>query len=114
MSVRIDARVPEHSLPIAATFLGIRGSSRAGIIRTALALFQGKTPAEAISYADGGRDVNTHGLVGAMVPDELVPTDVNKSWAVRVGLGMAAGLSREQAESWARMDRGRPRKEVTS
>lgn len=103
MTVRVGAVVPPHSIPIASALLGIRGASQAGVIRAALALFQGKTPLEAGKYAASQQSNSS--WVTANVPDELAP-ETDKSWAIRVGLGLAAGMERDEAEAWARMRPG--------
>lgn len=113
MPRRISATVESFSLPVAATMLGIRGAGRGAVVRSALALFHGHDPITAVKYANYGQDIpdgdSGHEYVQAVVPDELVPAE-NQSYAVRVGLGLAMGLSRPQAEQWARIPTGRPRK----
>lgn len=116
MTTQISTTVDSSSLPLAATFLGIRGASRAGIVRAALALFHGHDRVTATRYAgnskildaDSGRE-----RVVASIPDELQVPE-HPAWAIRVGLGMAAGLSRSQAEIWAQMEQGRPRTKATA
>jgi hypothetical protein len=111
---RVSATVDSYTLPVAATMLGVRGASRAGIVRSALALFHGRDRAEAARFANS--DAKLHDAesgrehIRATIPDDL-PVPENQAWAVRVGLGMAMGLSRTQAEKWAKIDQGRPRKQ---
>ena len=120
--VRVDARVPAKSLSSAAIGLGLERSmtTRSGVVRAALALFHGKDRETAYRLA-----MPTHNSrlsadkgserVGADVEAELANTgDAKISYAIRVGLGMAAGFTRAEAEEWAAMIKpGRPRKVTT-
>jgi len=118
MTTKISATVESYSLPVAATLLGIRGASKSGIVRTALALFHGHDRVEAVKYAYANRseaDADSgHERVVADIPDELTVTS-NPAIAVRTGIGLAMGLSRTQAEQWAKssIEIGRPKKVMT-
>jgi hypothetical protein len=115
VTTKISATVESFSLPVAATILGIRGASKSGVIRTALALFHGHDRADAIKYAysnQGEADAATgRERIVADIPDELAVAD-NAALAVRIGIGLGMGLSRPQAEQWAKASvvMGRPRK----
>lgn len=117
MPHQVSATVESYSLPVAAAFLGIRGASRAGIVRSALALFHGHDRADAARYAYSDEKLSSaesgHERIVAKIPDELLVND-RPSWAIRVGLGMAMGLTRAQAEKWAAssIEVGRPRKDA--
>jgi hypothetical protein len=97
--------------------LGAQGASRAGIIRSALALFHGHDRATAVKYARSDQREDTSGRehIVARIPDEL-PVPDKPAWAIRVGLGMAMGMNREQAEWWATttIPQGRPSKSSTA
>jgi hypothetical protein len=130
MAKTITADVPEFGLSSALAGLKLtRGidlpMSKSGIIRAALALVAGKSPDEIRRYATGGNTTNLDSggksAIGAQVPEDLLEDaraqlgqDAEIAFTVRVGLAMAAGLTREQAESWAHMTRGRPRKETVA
>jgi len=130
MPVIIGTRVPSSSLRSAAIGLGLSpGTSKSGILRAALALFHSLDP---YAYIDPPAPVSRSGVrsaskdvidVAGQAPDELALMPVHqatgKTWerstAIRVGLAMAAGWSREESEEWARglarkAGPGRPRK----
>jgi hypothetical protein len=118
----IGATIPEDGFTSAAVGLGLPlTTSKSGLFRAALALVSGKDRNAAREYAasvpknrDLGSDGNFHAT--AVVPDELLAeaeramSGADRAYIVRVGFGMAAGLTRKQAESWARMHRGPQRK----
>lgn len=113
----VGADIPEDSLSSAAFGLGLNLSAtpRIGVVRAALALFHGQSRDAAREYAQSSRKskLGSDGkdFVAGKVPEVLADTgDTERAFAIRVGLAMAAGLTRKQAESWARMQRGRPRK----
>jgi hypothetical protein len=84
--------------------LGLHGASKSAVMRVALALFHGKPPVEAIKYAAlNSRESETgHERIVFDIPEDLkVPEDVSASWATRVGLGIAMGMTRADAEYWA-------------
>jgi hypothetical protein len=127
MAVTISADIPEDSISSAAFGLGLdlANVSRSGVVRAALALFQGMSKAEARGYVQPKREKparlgsQAQDFVTAIVPDELanVGEGVQRAYAIRVGLALAAGMSQKQAESWARMTirpAGRPRKDEST
>lgn len=115
----IGAVVPEDSISSAAMGLGVDLASvtRSGVARAALALFHGMPKDEAKQFVrpnDKKARLGSDGqdFIGFRAPDELIDVgDHERSYAIRVGLAMAAGLTRKEAESWAKMSRGRPPKE---
>ena len=114
---RVGTTIDPVFVPIAAATLGIRNASTSGVIRAALALFHGQSTDEAVKHAmpENQRFKANDGpsTVFAQVPDELAENcGDNKSYAVRVGLGIAMGMTREQAERWAQVKIGRPKKET--
>lgn len=119
--VHIGARLPEDSLSSAAFGLGLDQATtpRSGVIRAALALFHGRDRNDAKQLAKPARKsrLGSDGTerVTARVDAELADTgEVPLSYAIRVGLAMAAGLDRKQAENWAAMMHpGRPSKQST-
>lgn len=126
MAKLITADVPQYGLSSAlAGFklnMGIdMPMSKSGIVRAALALVAGKSPDEIKRYANGSNSPNLDSggksAIGAQVPEDLLDAarsqlgpDTEIAYTVRVGLAMAAGLNREQAEAWAKLSPGRPRK----
>lgn len=112
MATRVGATIDPLSVPIAAARLGIRNASMSGVVRAALALFHGHENDEAIKYAIGENkrfNDTGPGHIVAQVPDELAKgCGDNRSFAIRVGLGLAMGMSRQQAEHWAKMPTGEP------
>ena len=107
--IDVGAYVAEDSLSSAAFGLGldVANVSRSGVIRAALALFHGYDRNEAREYVQSKRNarLGSDGLdwARAKVPEEFADTgDTNLSMAIRIGLAMAAGLSRKQAENYAR------------
>jgi hypothetical protein len=121
MGVSIAADIPEDSLACAAVGLGqdISRVSRSGLVRAALSLYHGHTRDQAKSYIVLGQNpaqLSSKGQdrVTAVVPEELAQVDGERAFAIRVGLAMAAGLGRKEAETYARMHvrpKGRPRKD---
>lgn len=122
MAVTIGAHILEDSLSSAALGLGLPlTTSKGGIIRAGLAIYAGKTRDEARRYAASKEtDLGSDGVTytTALVPEELLnearerlSEDDSQAFAVRVGLAMAAGATRKQAESFAKLHPGRPRKE---
>jgi hypothetical protein len=123
MPVTIGATIPEDGFTSAAMGLGLPlSTAKSGLFRAALALVCGKTKDEAREYASSiprNRNLGTNGNFHAtgVVPEDLLEAaelameNADRAYIVRVGMGMAAGLSRKQAESWARMHRGSNRKE---
>lgn len=123
MAVTISADIPEDSISSAAFGLGLNLSdvSRSGVVRAALALFHGMSRDEARECVQPKRKTparlgsEAQDYVTAQVPDELADVgNVQRAYAVRLGLALASGMPRKQAESWARMTMrpvGRPRKE---
>lgn len=122
--VKVGARIPAHSLKYAAMGLGLSpNTSKTGLMRAALALFHGKTPEEAYELAMpptpkprrimGGPEIID--IVGD-VDESLaqLPSEIGKATAIRIGLAIARGWDREDAEEWAKMPRGRPRKDRAS
>ena len=126
----ITADVPQYGLSSALAGFKLNMGldmpmSKSGIIRAALALVAGKSNDEIRQYATGGNTPNLDSggkyAIGAQVPEDLLEeaqaqlgegTEI--AFTVRVGLAMAAGLTRDQAESWAQMTRGRPRKQISA
>lgn len=130
MPKTITADVPEHWLSNA--LIGMKmnfgmdipfGVSKSGVIRAALAAVADKTPDEIRQHATGSSSNMTSGgksAIGAQVPEDLLLEGLQKvsegkgksaeiSFTVRVGLVMlATGCSRQEAEAWAEMKRGRP------
>jgi hypothetical protein len=116
MRQMIAVTIPEDGLISAAMGSGIPlTTSKSGILRMAAAIAGGMSKDEARQYASTTR--KDHSLetgpkqVIAEAPDELISLlDAryeNRAFGIRVGIGMMAGLSRKQAESWARMHVGR-------
>jgi hypothetical protein len=124
MPVTVGADVPEDSLSSAAFGLGLNREkvSRSGVIRAALALFHGNDKDTAREYATPKNQTqlgsNGQTFVTAQVPEDLADTgDTPRAYAIRVGLALAAGLSRKEAENWAKMvvnKVGRPAKKLAS
>lgn len=123
MAVTIRAHIPEDGLSSAAIGLGLPPStSKGGVIRAGLAILAGKSRDEARRYATStpdNHDLGSNGTIHttALVPEDLLaqaenalPNNNNTAYAVRVGLAMAMGYSRKQAESWAKLPTGRPPK----
>lgn len=122
----ISADIPEDSLSSAAFGLGLNRSqaSRSGIVRAALALYHGHDRETAREYIipetkkNSRLGSNGQEQVTADVPEDLATVEgVTRAFALRVGLAMAAGLTRKEAENWAKMtvrSVGRPRKEVAA
>jgi Lsr2 len=119
--VAVSATIPQDILPGAALGLGVslHSTPRTDLVKAALALFQGKSRDEARELIDSRKyQLGGDGpqYVVARVPQELADTgNAERAYAIRVGLLMAGGLSRREAETWARMTRGRtpgPVKEV--
>jgi hypothetical protein len=112
----IAVTIPPHSLSIAAAKLGLpRNTSKSAILRIALALGKGMSREEVLSYARpraSNLEIPVQKIVSFDAPAELISeSDKNRSFLVRVGLGLAAGMTRKEAEAWARMPSGRvPRK----
>jgi len=107
VTMLVGATIPEDTMAHAA--YGLLGSrfdqaSRSGLVRAALALYKGANRDQAISYAQRTARLGSEGqdYVTAKVPDELAQVDCERAYAIRVGLAMAGGLSRKQAESYAR------------
>src|SRR5260370_40886461 len=111
----VAATLPEDTLAIAAAGLGLDLSTtpRIGLVKAALALFHGSSREDARKLvlphrsrlsADGAQKV-----IG-QIPAELANVgDAERACAIRVGMGMAIGLSRHEAEKWASaIQRGRP------
>jgi hypothetical protein len=116
MRTTVGAIVPENGLAIAAAILGIPDPSQTDAVAAALALYHGMSPEQARSRVLARRrrpsSLGSQGpkQVSARVDADLADVgDANRSFAIRVGLGLSAGLDREQAEQWARMPVGRPR-----
>jgi hypothetical protein len=66
---------------------------------------------EAIKYASASNKEDDSSRVHASfeIPDDLRISDgISTAWAIRVGLGLAMGLSRREAEYFAQVKRGRP------
>jgi hypothetical protein len=132
MTRTITADVPNFGLSSALAGLKLtRGVdlpvniSKSGIVRAALAVVAGKSADEIMRCATGNSSPNLESggksAIGAQVPEDLLREaqarlgeDAEIAFTVRVGLAMAAGFTQEQAESWAHMTRGRPRKQATS
>lgn len=127
MAVTIGAHIPEDGLSSAAIALGLPPStSKGGVIRAALAILAGKTRDEARQYAVSSAKDHNLGSDGtifttALVPEELleqaeqaIPGNSNRAFAVRVALAMSMGYGRKQAESWAKLQVGRPPKKQTT
>ena len=110
---RISALIHNDSLPIARAILGLQTMDKSAIIRAALALYKGLPADEARNYAYNNAvgslstDDYSNQFVSARVPDELLEgISGNLSHAIRVGLAMAAGMSRKEAEKYAQMKPG--------
>jgi hypothetical protein len=125
MAVTIGAPILEDSLSSAALGLGLPlTTSKGGIIRAGLAIFAGKSRDEARRYAASKEaNLGSEGITftTALVPEELLSDaeqrlsdEDSRAFAVRVGLAMAAGATRKQAESFARLHAGRPRKQASA
>jgi hypothetical protein len=104
----VTADIPENGLSSAALGLGVPLGkvNRSGLVRAALALFHGMDRDTAITYLDAAKPsrLGSKGqdLVSAYVPEELADVgETNRAYAIRVGLALAAGATKEQAESWA-------------
>lgn len=106
----VGARVPADALKHAAIGLGLSpDASKSGVIRGALALFHGLDPQRFIEppRKPVGRGVTTTRAnvidVAIEAPAELaeMPPGVKRATAIRVGLAMATGWSREDAQAWA-------------
>jgi hypothetical protein len=115
----IGATIPEDGLSSAAIGLGLPPhTSKGGVFRAALAVLAGMSRDEARRYAastPGKNELGTDGTIytTALVPEELLDaartafgSSDNTAYLVRVGLAMAAGYSRKQAENWAVMRPG--------
>jgi hypothetical protein len=110
--VTVSADIDSSAITGAAIGLGFRNGtvSRSGLVRAALALFHGGTEREAIELAAtvknsrlGSNREKMQDWVTANVPDGLADTgEINRALAIRIGLAMAAGYSREDAETHAR------------
>jgi hypothetical protein len=109
----INVLLPEDSISSAA--FGLMGRdwqsvSRSAIIRAALVLFHSDDRHAAREYAKTKHALGTDGpqKIAARVPSELLENieDRQVSYAVRVGIGMASGQTRKQAEVWARQSVG--------
>jgi hypothetical protein len=125
--VRVGSRVPEGWFALAGMSQSLPATTpKSGIYRMALALFQGRDINEArelahprmpksagLSTTDTGKVDYTCG-----VPEELaeLPEGVSPSYAIRVGMAMAMGYSRDDAERFAQLPhgggwtKGKPRK----
>lgn len=122
----ISADIPEDSLSSAAFGLGLNRSqiTRSGVIRAALALYHGNDRETAREYvtppSQKSARLGSEGQeqVSADVPEHLANVEgTTRAHAIRVGLAMAAGLTRKEAENWAKMSVrsiGRPRKAPVS
>jgi hypothetical protein len=103
--IMVGADVPRNAVSSAAMGLGTLNASRSGILRAALALFHGADTSRAREYAVGKAarlESNDQDWLNGAVPDEFADTgEVQRAYAIRVGLGIAAGMSREAAEDWA-------------
>jgi hypothetical protein len=110
MTVQVATTVDTPSLPVAAKLLGISGAGNAAIVRAALALYHGHSMADAAKYAVPDADTdNRRTRIVAKIPDDL-PIPESPAWAIRVGIGLAMGLRRKDAEYWAStVERGRPK-----
>lgn len=102
-------------------------TAKSGIIRMALAIFNGMSPDNARTLA---RTATGKGITGTTdkdvdiackVPAELVeniPSDYATAYAIRIGVAMSMGYTREDAEKYAERTggwpKGKPRKQVTS
>lgn len=90
---------------------------KSAMLRFALALYNGLDPFDARRYATPksaskgitgtcDRDVQTT----AVISEDLIPSDVPAAYAARVGLLIAMGYSRAEAEDLGRRERtGRPK-----
>lgn len=105
-------------LDIASKLLGVPGVSANKLINAAILLYQGEDrDAVARSISTPMSDL-TGRVKTAKVKTEILDGIENISGAIRIGIGLAMGLTREQAESWAslveqggkREGAGRPRK----
>jgi hypothetical protein len=102
----------------ASKVLGVAGISANKLINTALRLYNGEDRDELVREIQPQSNLRGS-KKRAKVDAALVGDTENAAWAVRVGLGMAMGMEREQAEEWAstivmhggkREGSGRPRK----
>lgn len=113
--VSVWARVPEDLWAMAGIHQGLPPSTpKSGIIRMALAVFHGQRPNEArmLAQAMTGNNQSLDAVevpnFACKLPDELAdladtPDGMPRSMAVRIGMAMLAGYSRERAEAYARM-----------
>lgn len=114
--VMVGARVSPKALKHAALGLDLPPTvSKMGLMRAALALFHGKSHDEAYELAlpiahqpqpltTSDRDLID---IAGKVESELAQTyGYERATAIRIGLAIARGWSREDAEEWARMTRG--------
>jgi len=115
MRTMVGAIVPENGLAIAAAMLGIPDPTQTDTVAAALALYHGMSRDQARARVLGRRrqpaSLGSDGpkQVSARVDADLADVGAaNRSFAIRVGLGLSAGLDRAQAEQWARMPVGRP------
>jgi hypothetical protein len=113
--VTVGTRVPAVSLRNAAIGLGLPpGTSKSAIMRAALAMFHEKNPLDYIEAprAENKRDVRKASAevidIAGPAHAELaeMPAGVERATAIRIGLALASGWTREEAESFARMTRG--------
>lgn len=107
----VKVAVPENGLRSAANGLGLAGAGITALIRAALMIYHGADEDSAARAVKPDLK-RKGGYVSALVDDHLIPKDAPVSWAVRVGLFMADGYDRVQAERMAAegWKPGRPRK----
>lgn len=120
--VTVGTRIPDQWFTDAgASQMLPSTTSKSGIIRMALGFFQGMSAVEARQLAitqpkpgKGIADTTDRKIdIACKVPEELAEgiKDIGAAYAVRIGVIMALGYTREQAERVAKMSPGRPRKE---
>jgi hypothetical protein len=116
----VTASLPsEHFFEVAKHTLDAPGISANKLINAALRLYRGEEFNQ-VKQSIRPESNLTGTRKNAQVPNEILDGIDNVSFAVRVGLGMAMLMTREQAEEWAsaftyshggkREGAGRPRK----
>jgi hypothetical protein len=113
MSVMVGGTIHQYGVRHAAYGAGLPlDTPKSGIIRAALAVASGMGITDAIQYAkdDRATDSRDATFIAGRVPDDLVEkVDAkydNRSYGLRVGMAMLAGMDRAEAEAFAHMAKG--------